>query len=291
MSHPTGVEIVRDQFRSLLQPRSAMRVVADGFTFLEGPAWLADQQALVFSDIPGDAMFRWSETDGVSLFRRPSLNANGNTVDRSGRLITAGHGARMLTRTEPDGAIVQLCWGYAGKKLNSPNDVVVKRDGSIWFTDPTYGCGAARAEQDANRVYRLDPGQTEPTPVLDDFSMPNGLCFSPDESLLYVTDSDTDIHHIRRFRVADDNTLAGDEVFTTIDPGLPDGIRVDADGRLYSTSAEGVQVFTPAGELLGKFRTDAVASNCQFGGPAGQTLFITATDKLWAIDLTAKGVF
>lgn len=291
MTEQTGIEIIDERLRDILTDASALRVVAEGFGFTEGPAWLPGGQYLIFSDIPGDTMYCWSKIEGLKVFRKPSLNANGHTVDLQGRLITAGHGSRMVTRTESDGSITQLCWGYDGRKLNSPNDVVVKSDGTIWFTDPHYGCGEQRREQPANRVYRLDPGTTEPTPVAEDFSMPNGLCFSPDESLLYVTDSDTEIHHIRQFRVTEDNRLADGEVFVTIDPGLPDGIRVDSEGRLFSTSAEGVHVFCPDGALLGKLRTDAVASNCQFGGPDGQTLFITATDKVWAVDLAVRGVF
>lgn len=286
---PVGIEVLHEGFREVLRPDSAMECVAEGLRFTEGPAWFAEGQFLLFSDIPGDTIYRWAPGRAHDVWRRPSRHANGNTVDLQGRLITCEHGSRTLTRTEPAGTEVTLAATYGGKRLNSPNDAVVKRDGTIWFTDPPYGIKPSMSEQSANYVFRLDEGAAEPVPVADDFSRPNGLCFSPDETLLYVADSDTAIHHIRVFRVRPDNTLEGGEVFATIDPGLPDGMRVDTQGRLYSTSAEGIHVLSPAGELLGKLRTPETASNCQFGGPDGQTLFITATSRVWAVRLAVRG--
>jgi gluconolactonase len=194
-----------------------------------------------------------------------------------------------VTRTERDGGITVLADSHGGRKLNSPNDVAVRSDGTVWFTDPPYGIGPEEVEQSANYVFRLDPGAPEPAPVAGDFSMPNGLAFSPDETTLYVADSDTSIHHIRRFRVTEKGEIAGGEVFVTVDPGIPDGIRVDAAGRLYSTAGDGVHVFGPQGSLLGKIKTPEAASNCVLGGAGRRTLFITARPAVWAVTLATRG--
>ena len=177
---------------------------------------------------------------------------------------------------------------YGGRLLNSPNDAVVKSDGTIWFTDPPYGIEDHQKEQAGNYVFRLDPGAAEPVPVCTDFLMPNGLCFGPGESLLYVADSSGERHHIRRFRVTSANELEDDGVFTVIEPHVPDGIRADAQGRLYSTAGDGVQVFRPDGKLIGKFLTPEVAANCCFGGPDGRSLFITATSSVWMVGLKSR---
>jgi len=282
------VEIIDESMREILHDETSLRCVAEGMKFTEGPAWFADGEFLLFSDIPGDTIYRRREGGRAEVWRRPSRNANGNTVDLQGRLITCEHGSRTLTRTESDGSVVTLAATYKGKKLNSPNDAVVKSDGTIWFTDPPYGINPKRSEQPANYVFRLDEGAAEPVAVTADLSRPNGLCFSPDEELLYIADSDTKLHHIRRFRVLADSTLEGGEVFVTIENGVPDGIRVDSEGRLYSTSAEGVCVYSPEGKLLGKIRTPATAANCTFGGADGTSLFITATDRVWSVRLSAK---
>ena len=282
--HP-GVEIIDRGFEPILSPDTAVRRIATGFEFTEGPAWLARGQFLLFSDIPADTIYRWTEPEGHTIWRRPSHQANGNTEDPQGRLVTCEHGSRSVTRTEDDGAITTLVSTHQGKKLNSPNDLAVGRDGAIWFTDPPYGIRPEQAEQPANYVFRLDPGAAEPVPVADDFSRPNGLCFSPDQKFLYIADSDAELHHIRRFRVGSDGSLAAGEVFVTIDPGMPDGIRTDRTGRLFSTAADGVHIFSPEGKLLGKIETPQSASNCAFGGPARNTLFITAVDSVWAVDL------
>ena len=266
-----------------------VEVVADGLKFTEGPVWLSGE-GLIFSDIPADTIYRWSDSEGLSVFRRPSRRANGNAADHQGNLITCEHGSRSVTRTSPDGEVTTLTERYGGKRLNSPNDVAVQSDGTIWFTDPPYGIKPDQREQPANYVFRLDPGETEPVIVADGLARPNGLCFSSDERLLYIADSDTEIHHIRRFEVRADSTLAGGEVFTTITPGLPDGMRVDVEGRLYSTAADGVQVFSPAGELLGKIHTPQTAANCAFGGADDCILFITATSRLWGVRLAVGGL-
>ncbi len=261
--------------------------IADGLQFTEGPVWLDNGGFLLFSDIPADTIYRWSADRGLEVWRHPSQQANGNTLDLEGRVVTCEHGSRSVTRTESDGRVTTLTSTYRGKKLNSPNDLVVSRDGAIWFTDPPYGIEPQQMEQPASYVFRLDPGAAEPVPVADDFSRPNGLCFSPDEQFLYIADSDPEIHHIRRFHVRPDGSLTSGDVFATIAPGIPDGIRVDAAGRLFSSAADGVHIFAPHGKLLGKLRTPKPASNCAFGGPAHNTLFITAVTSVWAVDLDA----
>jgi gluconolactonase len=283
------IEVGDPAFRRVLSAGSSIRMVASGFQFTEGPAWFDAHQFLLFSDIPADTIYRWVEGQGHSVWRQPSRNSNGNTVDLQGRLLTCEHGSRTLTRTMDNGDVTVLAATYQGRKLNSPNDVVVKSDGTIWFTDPPYGISPEQKEQLANHVFRLDPGSSEPVAVVSDFTMPNGLCFSPDESLLYIADSDVSVHHIRRFRVRPGNALEGGEVFVTIEQGVPDGIRVDQAGRLFSTAADGVQVFSPEGVLLGTMKTPEVAANCTFGGPGHSTLFITATSTVWAVDLTTPG--
>jgi len=284
-----GIEVIDSAFGEIFSEESAVRSIAAGFRFTEGPIWIDKGQFLLFSDIPADTIYRWAEGEGHSIWRRPSRNANGNTVDLEGRLLTCEHGSRTLTRTEQDGTVTVLASTYQGRKLNSPNDVVVKSDGTIWFTDPTYGISLEQKEQSANHVFRLDPGTSEPVSVASDFFMPNGLCFSPDERLLCIADSDRAVHHIRRFPVLPGNTLGDGQVFVTIENGIPDGIRVDRTGRVFCSAADGIQVFSPEGRLLGKIKTPKSAANCAFGGPGASTLFIAATDEVWAVKLATSG--
>ena len=280
-------EFTNSSFENILSAQARIELIADGFDFTEGPVWHRD--ALLFSDIPADTVYRWTKSEGVSVWRRPSHHANGNTTDREGRLLTCEHGSRRLTRTETDGSMTTLASTYQGRRLNSPNDVVVQADGTIWFTDPPYGIKLEEKEQPAHYVFRLDPGADEPVAVVDDFSMPNGLTFSPDESVLYVADSDPKLQHIRRFEVSPTHELTGGEVFVTLDQGVPDGIRVDREGRLYSTGGEGVYVFDVNGARLGTIRTPKPAANCAFGGEEMRTLFITARDAVWAVELAVAG--
>jgi gluconolactonase len=284
-----SIEVIDEAFKACLAPDTAVKQIAGGLKFTEGPVWMPEGKCLLFSDIPADIIYRWDDTGGLKVWRQPSHNSNGNTVDRQGRLVTCEHTARSVTRTDKDGKVEVLASTYQGKKLNSPNDVVVKSDGSIWFTDPPYGLPKGeQKEQEKNRAYRLDGGAKEPVSVADDFDMPNGLCFSPDEKLLYIADSGRP-HHVRRFKVKADNTLEGGEVFTVISPGVPDGMRIDRDGRLWSTAGDGVHVFSPDGRLLGKIRTPRTAANCAFGGPDNKTLFITANSEVWAVNLAVGG--
>ncbi len=301
-------EILSDDMHRIVDVESAkLQLLANGFKFVEGPAWWPEVGGLIFSDIPADTIHLWRSEQsgpGSEIFRQPSRKANGNTIDRQGRLITCEHGSRTVTRTSADGRQMTLASSYNGHRLNSPNDVVVQSDGTIWFTDPPYGIKPELREQPANYVFRLDAaevealGQTastsssplvEPVIVAEDFSRPNGLCFSPDEKFLYIADSDTEIHHIRRFEVLADHTLRGGEVFCTIDTGVPDGIRCDTQGRLYSTAADGVQVFDTDGRRLGRILTPQTAANCTFGGQDGQWLFITATSAVHGIHLKVPG--
>ena len=270
-----NIDILDETFREALRKDSAVEQICRGLKFTEGPVWMKGRRCLLFSDIPADAIYQWSETGGRKVFRKPSHNANGNTVDRQGRLVTCEHGSRTVTRTDKNGKVTTLAATYGGKKLNSPNDAAVDSDGSIWFTDPPYGIGRKLRQQKANYVFRLDAGAAEPVAVADDFNMPNGLCFSPDGKHLYVADSGRP-HHIRRLPVLKGKRLGKGKVFAVISPGVPDGIRVDTAGRLYSTAGAGVQVFSPAGKLIGRIRTPQSAANCCFGGAGDKTLFITA---------------
>jgi len=282
-------QIADERFRAILRPDSAVERIADGLKFTEGPVWLPGRKVLVFSDIPADTLYQWTEGKGLSVFRKPSHNANGNTLDLRGRLVTCEHGSRTVTRTETSGKVNVLAAEYKGGRLNSPNDAVVASDGCIWFTDPPYGLPkSAKKEQAGNYLFRLDPNAPAPVVVADDFDMPNGLCFSPDEKLLYVADSGSP-HHVRRLAVGKGGTLSGGKVFATISPGVPDGIRCDEAGRLFSTAGDGVQVFDPDGTLLGRILTPAPAANCCFGGPSRKTLFITARDAVYAVKLAVAG--
>ena len=265
--------------------------------FLEGPQWVpADGGYLVFSDIPANELKKWTKAGGVTTFRAPSQNANGNTLDHDGRLVTAEHSGRRISVTGKDGAVTTLVDKFEGKRLNSPNDVVVRRDGSVWFTDPDYGLPTDPAtkqktgkEQPGNYVYRFDPKSARLTVVAKDFDKPNGLCFSPDEKRLYVADSGAP-KHIRAFDVKPDGQLANGAVFAKIDKGAPDGIRCDAAGRVWSSAADGVHIFAPGGELIGKILVPESPANLAFGGSDLKVLYITARKSLYAIPVAVKGI-
>ncbi|WP_159585333.1 SMP-30/gluconolactonase/LRE family protein [Chelativorans xinjiangense] len=300
MSHDTLYEVHDPRFRSLIIENARLEQLHTGCRWAEGPVWFADANQLLFSDIPNQRMLRWEPDGGVSVFRAPSNFANGNTRDRQGRLVTCEHGTRCVTRTEPDGTITVLADSFAGKRLNSPNDVIVRSDGSVWFTDPTYGILSdyegykAEPEQGARNVYRLDPETGELTAVAGDFRQPNGLAFSPDESTLYIADSaashdETAPRHIRAFDVVDGKTLENGRVFASIDKGIPDGMRVDTEGNVWSSAADGVHCFAPDGRLLGKILVPETVANLTFGGPRRNRLFITATTSLYALYVTATG--
>ncbi len=294
----TGYTILDERFRHCIRSSAKIERLYEGCRWAEGPAWFPAHRSLIWSDIPNDRMLRWDETTGhVGTFRCPANYANGNTVDREGRLVTCEHGGRRVTRTEPDGSITVITDRFEGKRYNSPNDVVVKSDGSIWFTDPTYGIDTdyeghkSPAEQDGSHVYRVAPDGSV-TRVLDDFIKPNGLAFSPDEKRLYVVDSGrTHVvngpRHIRVFDVADDGALTGGAVFA--DNGNYDGLRLDDEGRVWTSATEAVHCYEPDGTLLGKIEIGEPVSNVVFGGAKRNRLFITATTSLYAVMLAVNG--
>ena len=299
MAIMTPYQIDDKRFEALTLLNVELEVLFDGCRWAEGPAWFADAGHLVWSDIPNNRMMRHIPDVGTSVFRQGSNFSNGNTRDRQGRLMSCEHGTRRVTRTEIDGSITVIADLFEGKRLNSPNDLVVRSDGSVWFTDPTYGImgdyegSLAEPEQPVRGVYRVDGQSGEIRRVVDDFLQPNGLAFSPDESVLYVADSGAShTHgaptHIRRFRV-EGETLTDDGVFCVIDVGVPDGIRVDAAGNLWSSAADGVHCFAPDSTRLGKILVPQVVANLCFGGPRRNRLFITATRSLYAIYVGARG--
>lgn len=273
-----------------------------GCRWAEGPVWFGDLGCLLWSDIPNQRILRWSEdTRGggaVTVYRQPSNFANGQTRDRQGRLVTCEHGTRRVTRTEIDGSITVLADSYDGKRLNSPNDVIVASDGSIWFSDPSYGILSdyegyrAEEEQPVRGVYRLS-AEGGLAPVADGFLQPNGLCFSPDERILYVADSGASHEpgaprHVLAFDVSG-GVLSNRRTFAQIDRGQPDGMRVDVQGNLWCSAADGVHCFAPDGTRLGKILVPQVTANLTFGGPRRNRLFITATESLYAVYLAVSG--
>ena len=278
-----------DGFRAVVEPEAKLVRLATDMQFTEGPVWVPqDGGFLVFSDIPANEMKRWSATQGLKCFRTPSGNANGNTLDRQGRLICCEHTGRRVSRLESSGAWVTVVAQFDGKKFNSPNDAAVKSDGTIWFTDPDYGLDGKPREIEGCYVFTFNPQSNILTVVARDFDKPNGICFSPDEKRLYVADSGKP-RHIRVFEVEPDNSVSPGRVFCTIDKGGPDGIRCDSEGRLFSSAGDGVHVFAPDGHLLGKILVPESPANLCFGGEQRNRLFITARKSLYCIDLKAKG--
>ena len=297
----TDFEIVDPRFGRFIMGNAPVEKIASGFRWVEGPVWLGDAGCLLFSDIPNNRIMRWIDGVGTSVYREPSNFSNGHTRDLEGRLISCEHGARRVTRTEHDGQVTVLVDRYQGKRLNSPNDVVVKSDGSIWFTDPHYGImtdyEGHRADQELPcHVYRIDPSGGSLDVVSDDFACPNGLCFSPDERFLYVAetgamfDADAD-QHIRRFEVAGDGrTLKGSEMFYKVDVGCADGFRCDNDGNVWTSAGDGVHCLSPEGELLGRVLIPETVSNVCFGGRAKARLFMTGTTSVYSVFLNRNGV-
>ncbi|WP_055563357.1 SMP-30/gluconolactonase/LRE family protein [Streptomyces atriruber] len=269
-----------------------------GCRWAEGPLYLPAWRQLVWSDIPNDRLLRWDEATGaVSVFRSPAGHVNGNTLDREGRLISCEQGNRRVTRTEPDGRITVLAERYEGKRLNSPNDAVVRSDGSVWFSDPDFGITSdyegyrAEPEIDGLNVYRIDPSTGEVRLVADGFGAPNGLVFSPDERQLYV--SDTRGGCIRVFDVREDGTLSDGKVFAEAKDGVSrfDNIRFDDGGRLWAAAIEGgVHCYDPDGTLIGRLRVPEPVSNIAFGGPKNNRLFITATSSLYSLVMAVTGL-
>ncbi|MFG1344884.1 SMP-30/gluconolactonase/LRE family protein [Xanthobacter autotrophicus DSM 431] len=296
-----GFEILDQRFQKLMLGTAMLEQLWTGARWLEGPAYFPAGRFLLFSDIPNDRLLRYDETDGgVSVFRAPSANSNGNTVDLEGRLVTCEHRARRISRTEHDGSISVLATHFEGRRLNSPNDIVVKSDGTIWFSDPTYGIDtdyegdAAPSEIGAQNVYRLDPRTGALDAVVTDLLQPNGLAFSPDERTLYV--SDTGVSHapghprvIMAYDVEPDGTVAAPRVFAALEDGLFDGFRCDTSGNVWTSAFRAVECHAPDGTRLGRLPLPERVSNLCFGGPKRNRLFITAQASLYAIYVNAQG--
>ena len=284
-------------------PRDAvLERLATGAVWSEGPVYLPESGDVVWSDIPNNRMLRWSAGDGLTVHRAPSNFVNGNTLDGDGRIVHCSHGARGILRAEHDGTVTTLVDRWHGRRFNSPNDLVVRADGTIWFTDPPYGIRSndegyqAESEIRACNVYRFDPADGALEVVVTDVEEPNGLAFSPDGSLLYVADTSAAFrddgggnHHIRVYDVLDDRRACNGRLFAEVSPGLADGFRLDREGNLYTSSQDSIQVFAPTGERLGRIMVPEKVSNCCWGGTGRNQLFVTASSSLYRIVLTAVG--
>ena len=284
-------------------PLASVERLYTGTRWAEGPVWFGDMRCLIWSDVPGDCMYRWDEETGaVSPFRKPSNMGNGNTRDRQGRLITCEHLGRRVTRTEYDGTITVVCDNYEGKRLNSPNDVVVKSDGSIWFTDPRFGIlanyeGAVAEPELPMNVYRVDGASGAVTIVAEGINAPNGLAFSPDEKKIYIVESRSEPRRILEFNLTEDGLIIGNgKVLIDSGPnGSPDGFRVDTDGNLWcgwgmSPELDGVRVFTPQGEAIGHITLPERCANVCFGGKKRNRLFMAAAHSLYSLYVNTQGV-
>lgn len=299
--YPDPSFVIEDErFARLVLHNAGVERVATGFRWTEGPVWFGDQDALVFSDIPSNRMHRFDARSGTTaVFRDPSGHANGNTRDRQGRLVTCEHLGRRVTRTEYDGSITVLADRFDGRPLSAPNDVVVAPDDAVWFTDPGYGImtdyEGVRAEPELPpAVYRVDPGTGAVEPVIDDVTGPNGLCFSPDGTRLYLVDSTGPPRTLRVYDLVDGRPERG-RVFAAMEPGSSDGIRCDTEGNLWAAAAaagdgfDGVHVFAPDGTRIGRIRLPESCANLCFGGPRRNRLFITASRSVYAVHVNARG--
>ncbi|WP_233890016.1 SMP-30/gluconolactonase/LRE family protein [Paraburkholderia flagellata] len=294
-----AVEVLDPRFRKYRITNAAVERLATGTRWGEGPVWFGDGRYLLWSDIPNNRILRWDdETGAVSVFRKPSGYANGNTRDRQGRLVTCEHGHRRVTRTEYDGSITVLVDRFDGKRLNSPNDVVVKSDDSIWFTDPEFGIATNYEGRKAERelpthVYRLDALTGRCEIVADDIVNPNGLCFSPDEQLLYIVESGSTPRRIRVYDVVEGKRLANGRIFVDAgENGAPDGFRCDVDGNLWAgwgtgAGLNGVMIFAPDGDAIGRIALPERCANLCFGGAAHNRLFMAAGQSLYALYVDA----
>jgi gluconolactonase len=297
-----AVQILDESFAKYRIFNAAVERLATGFRWAEGPVWFGDGRCALWSDIPNNRIMRWDEETGaVSVFRKPSNHANGNTRDRQGRLVTCEHDSRRVTRTEYDGTITVLMDRFEEKRLNSPNDVVVKSDDSVWFTDPPFGVlgnyeGHVAPVELPTNVYRLDPRTGQATVVTGDVPRPNGLCFSPDESRLYVVVSGAMPREIRVFDVVGGGrALANGRVLVDAGTGIPDGMRCDTDGNLWcgwggGEGLDGVAVYNPDGRLIGRILLPERCANLCFGGIKRNRLFLAASQSLYSIFVNTQGV-
>jgi gluconolactonase len=296
-----AVRVLDPRFAPYRLGNAAVERLYTGCRWAEGPVWFGDGRYLVWSDIPNNRMLRWLEDDGrVTVFRSPTHNTNGNTRDRQGRLISCEHDSRRVTRTEPDGSITVLMDRFEGKRLNAPNDVVVKSDGSVWFTDPGYGIlynyeGHRAPFELPTRVYRLDPETGAATVVVEGRERPNGLCFSPDESRLYLVDTGVTPRPILVYDVVGGTRLANGRLFVDMSPGTSDGIRCDTDGNVWAAAGgggdgfDGVHVFAPDGTRIGQILLPEKCANLCFGGEKRNRLFMAASQSLYALYVEAQG--
>ncbi|MDZ7970327.1 MAG: SMP-30/gluconolactonase/LRE family protein [Nostoc sp. DedSLP03] len=298
---PEAIEIYDDRLRAIVRPEASLQKLANGAVHSEGPVYFHEDDTVVWSDAHGNRLLRWSATDNVTVLRDPSDYQSGNYRDLEGRLVACSSGLRAIIRREQNGEWKVLVDRYQGKRLNSPNDLVVKSDGTIWFTDPPYGITepnqgyGGEQEQPGSYVYRFDSVTGEIYPVVTDMVRPNGLAFSPDESMLYVSDTAAfnipgGPHHIRVYEVVDERYLKNGRVFAVIEPGQPDGLRVDEHGNVFTSSQDSVQIYAPDGTRLGKIFVPETSANLTFGGQEGDRLFITAGHSLYVINLNTRGV-
>ena len=291
----SGVEVRDNRFVDVVGPSVSFELLATGCIFTEGPLWHAREKYLLFSDMPGDHLRRWSEGDGVTTFRKPCNKSNGLAWDLQGRLLTCEHASSRLTRTETDGKITVLASHYEGKELNSPNDLAVKSDGAIYFSDPSYGrkehFGLPRDPELSFRgVYRLAPDGKTLTLLADDFGQPNGVCFALDEKTLFV--NDTDKQHIRAFDVNADGTLTNNRVWANTvgeGAGAPDGMKIDSSGNVYSCGPGGIHVFAPDATCLGVIKVPEYTANFCWGDDDFKSLFITASTSVYRIRVAVSG--
>ncbi len=298
---PNEIEIYDDRMYALIDSDAQLHQLAEGAVHSEGPVYFHEDDSVIWSDAHGNRLLRWSERDGVTVLRDPSDYQNGNARDLEGRLVSCSSGLRAIIRREFDGQWQVLCDRYQGKRLNSPNDLVVKRDGTIWFTDPPYGITepnqgyGGEQEQPGSYVYRFDPATGEINAVVTDMLRPNGLTFSPDEQILYVSDSSAfnipnGYHHIRSYEIVNDRLATNGRIFAVIDPGQPDGLRVDEHGNVFTSSQDSVQVYAPDGTRIGKIPVPETVANLTFGGQNCDRLIIAAGHSLYAIEMNTCGV-
>jgi gluconolactonase len=298
---PNAIAIYDDRLRGLIRPEASLQKLADGAVHSEGPVYFQEDDSIIWSDAHGNRLLRWSAWDGVSVLRDPADYQNGNYRDLAGRLVSCSGGLRAIIRREHDGHWRVLCDRYQGKRLNSPNDLVVKGDGTIWFTDPPYGLTepnqgyGGEQEQPGSYVYRFDPATDQIDAVVTDMLRPNGLTFSPDQQQLYISDSSAfniadGYHHVRVYDVVEGHRVTNGRVFAVINPGQPDGLRVEDQGNVLISSEDSVQVYAPDGTRLGKIFVPETVANLTFGGQNRDRLIIAAGHSLYAIDLNTHGI-
>ncbi|MFL2655764.1 MAG: SMP-30/gluconolactonase/LRE family protein [Alphaproteobacteria bacterium] len=308
MTEELGYKVFNDEFCNFIDINKPPERLCTGFSWTEGPVYIAETDTLLFSDIPNNQVMSWSPDIGVSEFIKPSEYINGNIIDNDGCLVSCEHGGRRIIRHLSDGSVEVIANSYRGKRLNSPNDLVMSSDGAIWFTDPPYGINSnvegykAKSELGFNYVFRIDPGTREVEIVADNFDKPNGLAFSPDEKIIYIADSGaingaSDLsfnknapHHIRAFDVVGGDKLINDRLFVDIEFGVPDGLKVDCEGYVWASAADGVHCYSPEGCLYGKIILPEVAANLTFGGSDSSYLFVTATTSIYGITTTRSNI-